>query len=53
MSMHAPDASAGMRLLAFNVLWRSAVDQLADGLMHRLAAGNSVVLARLPSDPAP
>lgn len=51
--MRAPDASDQLRLLAFNVLWRSALDELADGLMRRLAGGNSVVLARPPADRAP
>jgi hypothetical protein len=51
--MHAPNASAPLGLPAFSVLWRSAVDQLAEGLMRRLAAGNAVVLARMPPDPTP
>jgi hypothetical protein len=51
--MHAPDASNQVRLVAFSALWRSALDDLAEGLIRRLAAGNSVVLARLPSTWAP
>ncbi|HYN64974.1 MAG TPA: SpoIID/LytB domain-containing protein [Candidatus Limnocylindrales bacterium] len=53
MSMQAPSTSDQMRLLAFNVLWRSALDDLADGLIRRLVAGHSGALARLPSGWAP
>jgi hypothetical protein len=46
MGMHAPDVSSDVRLVAFRVMWRSALDELAEGLFRRLAARNSMALAR-------
>lgn len=43
--MQAPPGSAVPHLTAFAVLWRSALEDLAEGLMRRLAANRAVGLA--------
>jgi hypothetical protein len=52
IGMHAPEAPDQLRLLAFGVLWRFALDELADGLIQRLAVGHSLALARVPTHSA-
>jgi hypothetical protein len=53
LGMQAPEGSGAPRLSAFSVLWRAALDDLADGLVRRLAANRVVGVATLFSGSRP
>lgn len=47
IGMQAPDGGSAVRMTAIGVLWRSALDDLADGLLQRLSIRRAVTLAHV------
>ncbi len=45
LDMQAPRFSGDLRLATFRVMWRSAMDDLADALVRSLAANRAVGVA--------